>query len=97
MKSGIIAIAGAFGGLVLLLPNAASAKCCNYGCCDCGCIALTAQKNASSIAKSIEQNLKSQGKGASVQSFKIDIADKASAQSKWTCTPAESGAVCTRQ
>jgi hypothetical protein len=79
---------------VMFVSGAAKADCCNYGCCDCGCIALKAQKNASSIAQSIQSKL---GKGGSVKSFSVSVDGSKPGKAKWVCTAAQNGATCSQQ
>lgn len=78
------------------LPRMAMADCCPYGCCNCSCVASRAQEHANSIASRIERNMKQKGKKAQVRSFQIDVSGTESS-GKWTCSPSENGAICTRQ
>jgi hypothetical protein len=80
--------------LLNFFPGTARADCCSYGCCDCGCIALKAQKNASYIANSMQKKL---GRGGSVKSFSIDVGNAQNGRAKWVCTAAPNGANCSRQ
>jgi len=97
MKPFAIMLASA-AAVVPALVNPAQAACCNYGCCDCSCVAFRAEEQAVQIEREIEHSLISKSGPIRLQSFTIEASDEPLGPSApFSCAPTQKGAICTRE